>query len=32
MKKKVVAIMGSYRRGCAVDSIVDEVLRGAEES
>jgi multimeric flavodoxin WrbA len=31
MSKKVVAIVGSYRRGGSVDSIVDAVLEGARE-
>lgn len=30
MGKKVVAIVGTYRRGRAGDSAVDEILRGAK--
>lgn len=31
MAKKLVAILGTYRRGCAVDTAVDAVLAGARE-
>lgn len=31
MNKKVVAIVGTYRKGKVIDSIVTELLRGAEE-
>lgn len=31
MTKKLVAIVGSYRKGGAIDSAVDAVLAGAEE-
>jgi hypothetical protein len=31
LAKKVVAIVGSYRKGCTVDSLVDTVLSGARE-
>lgn len=32
MQKKIVGIMGSYRKGGSVDLLVDEALRGAEEA
>ncbi|MBN2139291.1 MAG: flavodoxin family protein [Sedimentisphaerales bacterium] len=31
MSKKVVAIVGTYRKGRVIDTAVDEILRGAEE-
>ena len=31
MSRKVVAIVGSYRRGGTIDSAVDAVLVGARE-
>lgn len=32
MTKKVIAIVGTYRKGKVIDSIVTEILRGAEEN
>ena len=32
MTKKVVAIVGTYRKGKVIDSIVTELLRGAQEN
>ena len=31
MSKKVIAIVGTYRKGKVIDSLVSEMLRGAEE-
>ena len=31
MPKRIVALVGSYRKGCSVDSLVDAVLEGARE-
>ncbi len=31
MSKKIVAIVGSYRKGGAIDSAVEAILAGARE-